>query len=308
MKKSLYKENIEHAKKIQEIELELCQKQLNKIKIEFENAFSDDKRQIYVKMSPVDVFHCLLELIEEANEFDDDNDQEYLSDLLNELKNSDLHKYLLNLAIFLGTVEEPKKHMISNISANESVEEAPTTVNNNQVLHQTQQQPKVPINKLCTILYNLINESDGLFHMFTLTKIQQDICRHFKIDERSDFTALGHGDFIKFLKDHQKTIGSNLEFYLFNADSCGGIKRTELSIFVHHLLNNGVRDEKLIEKAVKYHFNLQTLKQIGFHNINQLCDRVRKQNQNSNTTIQYVRITLKNKLLTLFFLVMKKSY
>ncbi|CAF2937690.1 unnamed protein product, partial [Rotaria sp. Silwood2] len=105
----------------------------------------------------------------------------------------------------------------------------------------------------------------------------QEICRQYEIDGKSDFTVLGHGDFIKFLYDHQKVIDNNLEFYLFNADSCGGIKRAELFTFVHHLLNNGVHDKKIIEKTVKYHFNLQILKQVGFHDIDQLCERAQQQ-------------------------------
>ena len=273
-------------KKIEEIEIEIFQEQLNKMKAKFENAFSDDNRQIYMNMTPIDVFHHLLEIVEEQMGFEHANNKTYLIDLLEELKDSELYQYLMNLAIYLGTIKEPKQ-FISNVDSHQSTVETPSSPSpeiigsNNKISQQQQQQSKVSLNKLCTSLYKLINESDGLFQMSTLIEIQRVICQQYQIDEKNDFTLLGHGDFIKFLCDHQKTIGNNLEFYLFNADSCGGIKRTELFTFVQHLSNNNIHDKKLIEKAIKYHFNLQNLKQIGFYNIEQLYDRVKKTKTNT---------------------------
>ncbi|CAF4224734.1 unnamed protein product, partial [Rotaria sp. Silwood2] len=303
MKKNLRTQNSTWSEKIEEIEIELCKKKLENIKNDFENALCDDNRQIYISKTPVDVFHHLLETVEEKMVFGNINDQDYLLKLLNELKNSELYKYLMNLAIYLGTIEEPKKFTV-NMDSDQSNEQTSllssspvTTGSNNKILQQ--QQPKVPLNKLCTTLYKLINESDGLFQMLTLIEIQREICQHYKIDEKNDFTLLGYGDFIKFLYDHKKTIGDTLEFYLFNSDSCGGIKRTELFTFVQHLFNNSINDKKIIEKTIKYHFNLQNSKQIGFHNIEQLCDRVQqqKQIQKTITTIQYEEILLGNEYL-----------
>ncbi|CAM4834054.1 unnamed protein product [Rotaria magnacalcarata] len=294
-------QNLRWTKKIEEIEIELCQQKLDKIKTKFETALSDYNCQAYVNMTPVDVFHRLLEIVEEDMGFLDDEDQKYLLDLLNTLKNNELYQSLLNLAIFLGTVKEPKEY-ISNIASSQLTVQTPTspspesTVNHNKL---SQQQSKVPLNKLCTSLYKLINESNGLFHMSTLIEIQREICQQYKINDPHDFTLLGHGDFIKFLCNHQKTIDNNLEFYLFNVDSCGGIKRTELYTFVQHLFDNDINDQKNIEKVIKYHFNLQNLKQIGFYNIEQLCNRVKKQTQSQNKilTIQYEEILLGNEYL-----------
>ncbi|CAF1517495.1 unnamed protein product [Rotaria sordida] len=304
MKRSTNVQNSTWSKKIEEIEIELCQQQLDKVKTKFENVLSDDNRQTYINMTPIDVFHRLLEIVEENMEFENDDDQQYLLDLLDELKNNELYKYLMNLAIVLRTVKEPQQ-FISHIASRQSVIQTPsspspeTIVNTNKLLQQQQQQPKVPLNKLCTSLYKLINESNGLFQISTLIEIQREICLQYKIDEKNDFTLLGHGDFIKFLYNHQKSIDNNSEFYLFNADSCGGIKRTELYTFVQHLFHNGIHDKKLVEKTIKYHFNLQNLKQIGFYNIEQLCSRVenQKQIQNKIPTMQYQEVLLGNEYL-----------
>lgn len=245
-------------------------------------------------MTPVDVFHRLLEIVEEHEGFGKVGEEQYLLDLLDELKNSELHKYFMNMAIFLGTIKEPTEYNF-NIDSRQSIEQTPsspmTTVSNSNISQQQQQQSlKISVNKICTSLDKLIKESDGLFQMSTLIEIQRNLCKQYKIDEKNDFTSFGRGDFIKFLYDHQKTIGNTLELYLFNADSCGGIKRIELFQFIQHLLNNNIHEKEILEKTIKYHFNLQNFKQIGFYDIEQLCDRAKKQKQISNTitTIQYV--------------------
>lgn len=296
MKKATNGLNLEWSKKIKEIEIEICKQKLDTIKSQLATALSDESCQTYISMTPTEIFLRLLEIVEENIEFENDNDQKYLIDLINELKENELYQYLMNLAMFLGKIKEPPKFIVNTIGE-ESVVQVPSSpsteavTTNNKLLQQQKQHQKVPVNKLCANLYKLINASDGLFRLLTLIEIQQNICKEYKIDE-NDFTLLGHGDFIHFLHNHQKTIGSSLEFYLFNPDSCGGIKRTELYRFVQKLFKNDIHDNKIIEKAIKYHFNLQNLKQIGFSNIDQLRDRVQNQQQNENfmTTIQYVII------------------
>ncbi|CAF3365211.1 unnamed protein product [Rotaria sp. Silwood2] len=303
MKKAVRAQNSAWSKEIEGIETKLFQQTLNEIKFKLNDALSVDKHKIYIDMTPVDVFHRLRELVEENMEFVDVEDQNYLLDLLDELKENELYSNLMNLAIFLGTLKEPETFLLNRTSEHSDPQTpsspSPEAIINNNKLLQQQQQPKVPLNKICTTLYKLINESDGIFQFSTLIEIQRQICQHYKIDEKHDFTLLGHGDFIKFLYNHKKTIGSNLEFYLFNADSCSGIKRTDLYTFIQHLFHNGIEDRKIIEKAIKYHFNLQSLKQIGFYNIEQLCDRVKNQQQIQNvvTTMQYEELLLGNEYL-----------
>ncbi|UJR11943.1 hypothetical protein I4U23_016121 [Adineta vaga] len=292
IKKGSNAQNSTWTKRIQEVEIELCEEQLEKVKTRFQNAFSDHNCQTYINMTPIDVFHRLVEIIDERTEFEKINQEQGLQMALDTLRCSDVHRYFMNLAIFLGTIKEPTEIPINNDSK-QCIEQTPSSpmimVNTNNTAQQQQQPPmKVSLNKLCMSLYKLIDQSDGIFKLSTLLEIQRNLC------QKNDFTIFGHGDFIKFLCDNQRTIENKLEFDLFNVDSCGGIKRTELFAFIQHLFHNNIHDRKSIEKTIKYHFNLQNLRQIGFHNIEKLCDRVEKQKQIQNTipTIQYEEVLL----------------
>lgn len=260
---------------------------LDEIKNKFNNILSDDNRQIYANMTPVDVFHHLLEIVDEHEGFEMIGEEEHLLDLLTELKNSKLHQYCMNLAIFLGTIEEPEKYQFSidhNITPEQTPPSSPSiTTSNNDNSASQQQKIKIPKNKIYTSLRKLIEDSDGVFQMSTLIEIQRNLCKEYKLDGKNDFSSFGYGDFIQFLNDHQKTIGNSSEFYLFNADSCGGIKRKELFTFIQYLFNNNIFDKTILEKTIKYHFNLLNFKQIGFDNIEQLIERVKKQRSIPNT-------------------------
>lgn len=218
----------------------------------------------YTNKSPMAVFDHLVSVVEKHLTI---SQQKSVRDALVKIRGDELLRCLLNISIYLGTLDKPEKFIteFQRLSPNRndgsgkqnSISLAHTAQSNNSVKTGTgvsnttidtsfgnsstsySNKPRISIKQLCSDLFQILVRYETVLTVKQLIDIRKNLCNHHSVSDFSAFGILDEDehfplDIISFLYKYREKIDPTGELSIYeNVSSIGD--RQELFLFVNQL-------------------------------------------------------------------------